>query len=215
MEGINLVLAFYAATGLVTMAAEAAIVQLPLTVVYSGGPPPQRLLAKLGDSNIKVIPGLDFRITSQAKANGITKSYLESQVRKAVTTYEPLTGQLTVTTPKMAIGSISAEVTIEVPQRIRFDIHSEDGNVALEGVSVEGLAIATNDGNVELVDVVNNGHASIQTFDGNVRIRGTSVGVITTKIKGDGRLWDERNTKPSGPGALEIVTKDGNVTLRK
>jgi DNA-binding NtrC family response regulator len=91
----------------------------------------------------------------------------------------------------------------------------EDGNVALEGVSVEGLAIATNDGNVELVDVVNNGHASIQTFDGNVRIRGTSVGVITTKIKGDGRLWDERNTKPSGPGALEIVTKDGNVTLRK
>lgn len=196
-------------------ATEAAIVQLPKTVVYSGRPAPRVLLAKIGDSNIRVVRGLDFRITSQPKANGISKGYLESQVRRVVTSYDPQTGLLTATTPKMAIGSISAEVTVEVPDAVNLDIRSSDGNVSLERISVESLTIETSDGNVDMLKVGSNGQGRIRTSDGNVDIQESSMGKISAVIKGDGRFKDERGNKPAGPGALSITTTDGNITVRE
>lgn len=210
-----LVLAAMAGVATFGCAADASVVQLPVAVVHSGGAVPRLLLAKVGDSNIKVVRGLDFKITSQPRAHGISKAYLESQVRKTVTSYDPQTGLLTVVTPEMAIGSVSAEVTVEVPSRVNLDIRSADGNVSLEGVSVETLQIETSDGNVSLVEVASSGPGRIRTADGNVGLQGASVGTISTKISGDGRLRDESDGKASGTGALSIVTKDGNVTIRK
>ena len=195
--------------------AEAAIVQLPEAVIYSGGPPPRLLQAKVGDSNIKIIPGLDFRITNRPKANGISKDYLESQIRKTVTSYNPQTGLLTASTPKLAIGSVSAEVTVEIPNRANLAIRSLDGNISLERISVESLAIETTDGNVDLTGIENSGKIQILTVDGNVSIRESSVGEISTEISGDGRFLDARTKKTSGPGILIVTTKDGNISVQE
>jgi len=88
---------------------------------------------------------------------------------------------------KQSMDQVHVSFRILTPKQTACDLHSSDGNVALEGLTGD-QKLKTSDGNIQITGI--NGNVRGNTSDGNIRIK---------EIK----------------GTLEIGTSDGNIQLEK
>lgn len=101
-------------------------------------------------------------------------------------------------------GGVRTDVTLRVPPRaIELDIRTEDGRVAIEGVS-GALVAETGDGRIRVADV--DGIVKLRTHDGS--ITGVNLTGDFDVLSGDGRIRLDGNF-----GQLRVVTSDGSVRV--
>lgn len=103
----------------------------------------------------------------------------------------------------------SIRVEVRVPRESDLDVHTDDGNVRVEGVK-GNLQFETGDGNVILRDVEGSLHA--ESGDGNVEVSGRFS--MLNLHTGDGNIEAEVSPAPAAQGGWLLHTGDGHVNLK-
>jgi len=114
----------------------------------------------------------------------------------------------------MVIGSVDANVKVELPRALTLAISAKDGDVELSGIKAQKFSISTEDGDVVLNNVANAGKSEVTTEDGDVEIFGAlaKLGRIGTQVRGDGKVDGFGSYNPAGGGELWISTADGDIS---
>lgn len=161
------------------------------------------------DSSVTVRPGDERKIVARVTTTGWKIVPGEVEVREYQSGDHV---ELVVKVPRrigISFNNRSIHVAVEVPRKLRSDIHTGDGNIDVEGITGE-MRLRSGDGHIEALAVDGSLHA--ESGDGHVRVRGRLD--MLTLHTGDGGI--EADVLPGSrmSSSWRVDTGDGSVTLR-